>query len=242
MKEKSRIGTAGVVLLAGCLAVAAGCLALRPASAWGQPVGFAVGARVGTIGIGPEASVRFGPLGVRGGYGLLPLKLDATRFYDIDGVVKADLELPRSWYTIGADFHLGQFMRLGGGILYKPGDVVAEVALEPDATVRLGDQRYLGDVVSGFTGTHVSRSTAFFALVGFGANVPGGFGVSLDLGAAFLGDAEVGLSATGDPDVVNSAAFRANLEAEEDRIADEAATYLKYWPVLNVSVRFGFGG
>lgn len=242
MKAKSRIGTTGVLFLAGCLAVAAGCLALRPASAWGQPVGFAVGARVGTIGIGPEASVRFGPLGVRGGYGLLPLKLDATRFYDIDGVVKADLELPRSWYTIGADFHLGQFMRLGGGILYKPGDIVAEVALEPDATVRLGDQRYLGDVVSGFTGTHVSRSTAFFALVGFGANAPGGFGVSLDLGAAFLGDAEVGLSATGDSDVVNSAAFRANLEAEEERIADEAATYLKYWPVLNVSVRFGFGG
>lgn len=222
--------------------VAAGCLVAVPAAAWGQPVGFGLGVRAGTVGIGPEASVRFGPLGVRGGYGLLPLKLDATRFYDIDGVVTAELKLPRNWYTIGADLHLGGFMRLGGGLLYKPDDVVAEVALESDASVRLGNERYGGDAVTGFTGRHVSSSTAPFAVIGFGANAPGGFGVSVDLGVAFLGDAAVGLEATGAADVIGTTAFRANLEAEEDRIADEAATYLKYWPVLNVSLRFGFGG
>lgn len=223
-------------------AVVAGCLAMTPAAARGQPVGFGLGARAGTVGIGPEASMRLGPLGVRGGYGLLPLELDAARFYDINGVVTAALKLPRDWYTIGADLHLGQFMRLGGGILYKPGNVVAEVALEPDATVRLGDERYGGSDVTGFTGTHISRSTAPFAVIGIGANTPVGFGVSVDLGVAFLGDAEVGLEATGAADVVGTAEFRANLAAEEDRIADEAATYLKYWPILNVSLRFGFGG
>ena len=234
-KLRIRATTAAVVALAGCLAVG-------PGAAQGQPVGFGLGARVGTIGIGPEASARFGPLGVRGGYGLLPLELNATRFVEIDGVATAELRLPRDWYTLGVDLHLGNFMRLGGGLLYKPGDIVAEVIIDSDATVELGGERYGGSQVSGLVGTHVSRSAAPFVVVGFGANAPGGFGVSFDLGVAYLGDAEVGLEATGRADVIGTAEFRANLAAEEGRIADEAATYLKYWPVLNVSLRYGFGG
>lgn len=219
----------------------AGVLAGAAPQAFGQPVSFALGARAGTVGIGPEAAVRMGPVGFRGGYGLLPLELDATDFYDIDRVSSAKLKLPRNWYTVGADLYLGGFFRLGGGLLYKPGDVSADVTLDPEARITLGEHTYEPGEVGTISGVHRSRTTAAFALVGFGANAPGGFGVSLDLGVAFLGDAQVELEATGSS-VVGTADFRRHLDQEQENIADRAATYLKYWPIASVTVRFGFGG
>lgn len=210
-------------------------------AAFAQPVSFGVGARAGTVGIGPEVAVRVGPLGLRGGYGLLPLELDATDFYDIDRVSSAKLKLPRDWYTVGADLHVGGFFRLGGGLLYKPGDVSADVTLDPASRITLGEHTYDPGEIATVKGVHSSRTTAPFASIGFGANAPGGFGVALDLGVAFLGDAQVNLQATG-AGVVDTDDFRRHLEQEEAKIADRAATYLKYWPIASVTVRFGFGG
>lgn len=230
-------GVAAAAVLAG-----AAFFAGAAPEAFGQPVSFAVGARGGTVGIGPEVAVRLGPVGLRGGYGLLPLELDATDFYKIDRVSSAKLKLPRDWYTVGADFYMGGFFRLGGGLLYKPGDVSADVALDPGARIELGGHTYEPGEVGSVAGVHKSRETAPFALVGFGASAPGGFGVSLDLGVAFLGDAEVDLQATGAASVIDTDEFRRRLEQEEENIADRAATYLKYWPIASVTVRFGFGG
>lgn len=221
--------------------LAAVLMAIAPTTAMSQPMSIGVGARVGTVGIGPEISVRMGPMGVRFGYGVLPLTIDATRYYSIEGVAKAELSLPRDWYTLGADLHLGQFVRFGAGVLHKPGDVTAEVVLESASAIELGGTFYRTPDVTGVNGTHASRSTALFGLVGFGANAPGGFGVSIDLGLAVLGDADVSLTATGLPEVINSEKLRNDLRQEEERVSEEAAAYLKYWPMLNVTVRFGFG-
>lgn len=222
--------------------MAAAALAAAPATATAQSLGFAVGARAGTVGIGVEAGVRAGKTALRGGYGLLPLRIDATRFYDIDGVTSAKLTLPRHWYTVGADFHLGSFFRIGGGVLFKPGEVVGEVVLEPTAAVELGGRLYEAGRVRELKGTHYSRNQAFFAVIGFGNSDSRGLGLSLDVGAAFLGDARVALEATGDPEVTGTEAFRRDLAEEEERIADQAATYLKYWPIASVAIRYGFGG
>lgn len=235
MRTTQRVGA--LVALAGALGASTG----GAAAASGQPVSFGVGARAGTVGIGPEVAVRLGPLGLRGGYGLLPLELDATDFYKIDRVSAAKLKLPRDWYTVGAELHVGGFFRLGGGLLYKPGDVTADVTLDSTARITLGEHTYEPGEVATVKGVHSSRKTAAFASIGFGANAPGGFGVSLDLGAAFLGDARVELEATG-ASVVGTEDFRRHLDQEEANIADRAATYLKYWPIASVTVRFGFGG
>lgn len=214
-------------------------LAAAPAPGFAQS--FAVGARAGTVGLGAEAAIRSGQAAIRGGFGLLPLRIDATTFYDIDGVTSAKLTLPRHWYTVGADFLLGSFFRVGGGVLFKASDVVAEIVLEPTAAVELGGRLYEAGQVRELKGTHRSRDRAFFAVIGFGANDSRGFGVSLDVGAAFLGDARVALEATGDPDVTGTEAFRRDLAEEEESVARRAATYLKYWPIASVAVSYGFG-
>jgi len=221
--------------------LAAVFLAIAPTTALSQPMSVGVGARVGTVGIGPEISVRMGPMGVRFGYGVLPLEIDAARYYSIDGIAKAELSLPRDWYTLGADLHLGQFVRFGAGVLHKPGDVTAEVVLESLSAIELGGTFYRPPDITGIRGTHASRSTALYGLIGFGANAPGGFGISVDLGLAVLGDADVSLTATGLPEVINSDQLRNDLRLEETRVSEEAAAYLKYWPILNITLRFGFG-
>ncbi len=234
--ESRRGATPAAVLVATLAAGGA------PARAPAQLAGFEVGARAGTVGLGVEGGVRFGQAAFRAGYGLLPFSIDATDFYDIDGVASAKLRLPRHWYTVGADFYLGGFFRVGGGVLFKPGDVSADVVLEPTAAVELGGRLYTAGRVREISGTHRSRNEAFFALIGFGTRAPVGFGVSLDLGAAFLGDARVDLEAAGEAGLSESEEFRRHLDLEEDNIADRAATYLKYWPIASVTVRFGFGG
>ncbi len=215
------------------------CLAVLPAPALAQ--GFTIAARAGTTGVGPEASFRTGAVVFRGSYGLLPITFNATRYFDIDGVERAKVELPSSWFTLGADVVLGGFFRIGAGVLHKPGDFKTTVTFQADTMVVLGDQTYSPSAVTALKGAYSSRSTAAFALIGFGTSAPGGFGVFIDVGVAFVGDASLNLEAEGDRAVIETQEFRDALEAEERRAEDRAGKYLKYWPVVNVGLRFGFG-
>ncbi len=218
----------------------AGALCLAAFAAPVSAQGFGIAARAGTTGVGPEASFRVGSVVFRGSYGLLPVTVNATRYFDIDGVERAKIELPGNWFTVGADLALGGFFRIGAGVLHKPGDFKATVVFKSD-TVRIGGEPYLPDVITALEGGYSSRATVPFALIGFGTSAPAGFGVSIDLGVAFAGDAALNLSAQGRPEVVDTDAFRAALEREERRVEDRAGKYLKYWPVVNVRLRFGFG-
>lgn len=221
-------------VLGACL-----CLAVLPAPAMAQ--GFSIAARAGTTGVGPEASFRAGSVVFRGSYGLLPITFNATRYFDIDGVERARIELPSNWFTIGADVVLGGFFRIGAGVLHKPGDFKTTVVFKSDTMVVLGGEPYSPSVVTALKGAYSSRSTAPFALIGFGAGAPGGFGFFIDLGVAFVGDASLGFDAEGDRAVIETQEFRDALDREERRVEDRAGKYLKYWPVVNVGLRFGFG-
>lgn len=235
MARRGRTRTA--VAAAGLLASLA--LAAVPSTAAAQ--GFTLAARAGTTGVGPEASVRLGSVVLRGAYGLLPLTVNVARYYDIDGVDQAKIELPGNWVTAGADLALGGFFRIGAGVLYKPGDFKTTVAFAADSSVTIGGQSYDPSEITALEGSYSSRATAPFALIGFGTRAPGGFGVFVDLGVAFVGDASLGFSAKGEEAVIASSDFQDALEREERRIEDKAGRYLKYWPILNVGLRFGFG-
>lgn len=136
---------------------------------------------------------------------------------------------------------LGGFFRIGAGVLHKPGDFKATVNFKSDTMVVLGGEPYSPSVVTALKGAYSSRSTAPFALVGFGTSAPGGFGFFVDVGVAFAGDASLDFTAEGDRAVIDTEAFRDALDREERRVEDKAGKYLKYWPVVNVGLRFGFG-
>ena len=78
-------------------------------------------------------------------------------------------------------------------------------------------------------------------LIGFGRHTSTGIGLFVDLGAAFLGESEVSLEATGDPAVVNSAEFQAELRQQETNIEEDLGSYINVWPILSIGLRIGVG-
>jgi hypothetical protein len=204
---------------------------LAPAPAQGQ--GFAIGARAGTAGIGPEAALGLSDaLVIRAGLGLVPFEYSS----EIEGR-EYTLSLPSSFATVGVDFYPGGGpVRIMGGLLFRSGNV------EVESPVEVGDE--VGGFVATSAGTvfgELEQSTvAPFAGIGFGKHTAGGIGIFLDLGVAMAGEGDVVLSASGayanDPNV-NPALAQVSQDIE-----DEAGDYLKFWPILSVGLKVPLGG
>jgi hypothetical protein len=205
--------------------------------------GFGVAARVGTIGAGAEAAVGLtDAFVIRGGIGLMPLELKNPSFWDPGTDVDATLKLPKTWYNIGADLYLAGGFRIGGGMLFKPDDPTLTGALSGSASIDIGGTTYTATDVAEVKGTLKSKSSAPYALIGFGKHTKTGIGLFLDLGVAMLGDPKVSLEATkGNPTVINSATFQSRLRTEETKIENDVGSYLKLWPILNLGIKFGIG-
>ncbi len=211
------------------LALSAGLL-LVPVKAHGQ--GFAIGARAGTAGIGPEIALGLSDAAViRGGVGLVPFEYTS----EIEGR-EYTLTLPSSFATVGLDFYPGGGpVRLMGGVLFRSGNVGVESPVQ------------VGEDVGGFTaqsaGTifgELEQSTvAPYAGIGFGKHTEGSFGFFLDLGVAMAGEGDVVLSTSGslssDPDVGNM------LNSISQDIEDQAADYLKFWPIVSIGLKVPLG-
>jgi hypothetical protein len=217
-------------------------VAALPAAVSAQ--GFGVAGRAGTMGIGAEAALGLNDMLVfRGGIGLMPLELDPTSFWDPGTNVNANLKLPETWYNVGVDLYLGGGgFRIGGGMLFKPDDPTITASLESTASINIGGTTYTGTDVAEVLGTLNSKDQAPYVLIGFGKHTSTGIGLFLDLGVAMLGEPEVTLEATsGNPAVINSNEFKSRLASEAASIESDVGTYLKFWPILNLGVRFGIG-
>ena len=216
------------------LTLSAALLLVVPAAVSAQGLGLA--ARAGTLGVGPEVALGLSDgFVIRGGIGVTPFEPTVT----IDDI-PFTLTLPDRWITIGADIYLGGTFRIGGGMLFKSGDPM--LAGEITGSTTIGDVTYTSTEVSQLTGTLDSKDRAPYVLLGFGKHTSTGIGLFLDLGVAFLGESEVALAATGDPAVVNSPEFQAELRKQETNIEDDLGQYIKMWPILSIGVRIGVGG
>ena len=203
------------------IAALVGGLLLTPLPASGQ---IGVAARAGTLGIGGEAALNISDrLVVRGGIGLVPLTVSTT----FDGI-DVELELPDSWYNLGLDLYLNSAFRIGAGFLFRPDD--------PTLT---GDLQGPVDV-GGLTLTPEQIGTLTYLLVGFGKHTSSGFGLSLDVGAAFTGDPQVTLDASGGT-FSDQPELDARLQQEAQDFEDDMKGYLKVWPILSLGVRLGIG-
>lgn len=200
--------------------------------------GLGIAARAGTLGVGAEIALGLtDAFVIRGGLGLTPLEPSLT-IDDIDFT----LTLPETWFNVGADLYLGGSFRIGGGMLFKPDDFSIVGEITGSTTIEIGDEMYDATQVSQLRGTLDSEKQAPYVLIGFGKHTSSGIGLFLDLGAAFLGDSNVILTATGDPAVVNSPEFQAELRKQETNIEDDFASYIKIWPIVNIGLRIGVGG
>ena len=209
----------------------------RPARALQEHV--AVGARLGTLGIGADAVVPMNErFTVRGGVGFLGFDVDLTGRFGLADNRTAELSLPSALYTFGAEASFG-VLRAGAGLLVRSGDPAYEITYGTGATIDIGGGFYTQSDVRTLTTTLVSGSTAPYVLLGIDSDLPNRLGFFADLGAVLMLDAGFEMTATGDPAVLNSAAFRSDLEAERREAEDDAGGFVNYWPIVSVGLRYG---
>ena len=192
---------------------------------------FGVGARVGTLGFGAEAGLGLSDhLVIRGGLGSFLMEFDGE-YDDVEYTVSP----PSLTGTLGVDFYpTGGTFRLMAGLMFRDGDFELESGdLSGAGGIEIGDGEYTES--GNLFGTLATSSTAPFVGLGFGRHTAGGFGVFMDFGVAFVGEPDVGLRAEGPIDSVPG--FQEDLEREEQNLEDDAASYLKYWPILNFGVK-----
>jgi hypothetical protein len=217
------------------LTLSTALLLVVPAAVSAQ--GFGIAGRAGTLGVGGEVALGLtDAFVIRGGLGLIPFEPTAT----IDDI-EFTLKLPEKWMTIGADIYLGGSFRIGGGMLFKPDDptLTGEIV---GGSVEIGDTTYTSTEVSQLTGVLDSKDQAPYVLIGFGRHTASGIGLFLDLGAAFIGEPEVRLDATGNSTIIGSSEFQSELRKQETNIEDDLGSYIKVWPILNIGLRIGVGG
>lgn len=194
--------------------------------------------RVGTLGVGAEAAVDLsGRIALRGGAGLamgLSTFRPSTTFDGVD----VDLVLPNEWYNVGLDYYLNGVIRIGGGVVFVSDEPTLRGAFaEP---VDIGGTTLTPSEIGLLTGVVSTNRRAAYALVGLGRHTTSGFGVSLDVGAAFLGnDPSVTLAATGGSYAQEALADL--LVAEARSFENDMKTYLTIWPLLSFGLRYGIG-
>lgn len=201
----------------------------------------AIGARAGTLGIGPEVAVGLSDwLAVRGGIGYFPLDLDDVELEDLTYAV----DPPKTYSSLGVDFYPGGGpFRLMGGLIFRSGNIEVSTSVSP------GDE--VGGIVmpmgGGITGEVEQETRGPFFGIGFGKHTSGGFGLFLDLAVAVLGSPEVVLSP--DAQLAQVPGITQALAQEEERIKDEISSYLgddekylEYWPILSLGFKIPVGG
>ena len=199
----------------------------------------AVGGRLGTLGLGADVAVALNErVAVRGGAGFLGFDVDLTGRFGLADTRTAELSLPSALYTIGAEVSSGR-LRAGAGLLFRSGDPTYEITYLSGATIDIGGGFYQHPEVRTITTTLVSGSTAPYVLFGFASNSKRGFGFVVDLGAVLHLNPKFDMAATGDPMVLNSPEFRADLATEQRQAEDDAGGFVNYWPIISMGLRYG---
>jgi hypothetical protein len=194
-----------------------------------QDVG--VGARIGTLGLGVEAALGLNEnFVIRGGIGSFIVDFTGD-FSDITYTVTP----PSLTTTLGVDIYpTGGSFRLMGGLMYRSEDIrVDSDPITPGSPIEIGDNEY--DEAGTLHGELDTKSTAPFVGFGFGRHTSGGFGVSFDLGVAFVGEPNVVLTADG---ALGSAeGIDEDLRIEEEKFKDDVGQVLQYWPILSFGLK-----
>jgi len=199
----------------------------------------ALGAHLGTLGMGADVGVAINEtFALRGGAGVYGFGLDLTGRFGLADNRTAELSLPSAMFTIGAEVSDG-VLRAGAGLLIRAGDPVYEITYGNGASIDIGGGYYTQPEVRTLATTLVAGSITPYALVGYGSRRSRGLGFVVDVGAAFPQDAGFEMAATGDPEVLGSARFQTDLEAERREAENDAGGWLSIWPIVRLGLRYG---
>ncbi len=194
-----------------------------------------IGLRASTLGAGGELSVRGKYLGLRVGGYYFTTNRNAT-IQGIDYALKPKLQNA----TAIVDLHpLGSAFHLSGGMLYNSNQGTVEAQLTGPITI--GTTTYQPSDVGSLTG-EVRYASKYAPYAGLGFSGRGRVSLLFDVGVVFSGYPKVALTGTTNLTGQAKAAFDQNVQQEIQNVQDdiESRSYLKYYPVVSLGLRFGF--
>ncbi|MFQ5704556.1 MAG: hypothetical protein ACE5HT_11100 [Gemmatimonadales bacterium] len=199
-----------------------------PAILAAQGVGIAV--HGGTLGVGADLAVSpVSRIALRGGANFIPVDVDFT--YSGTPVT---LDPPSPQYTAFLDLFLVGGLRITGGAVFSPDDVVLTGNFT--GTIDIGNTTYSLAEVGKLTGTIVNDDVAPYVGIGWGNPAGSRFGFFLDLGIAFQGKPSVVLSANGTASTLLS--FATDLEQERQDFENDIDLF-RYYPVASIGFSIG---
>jgi hypothetical protein len=194
----------------------------------------AFGATAGTLGVGPEISLRpMEGLGVRGNLYWLSFSHDA----DVDDIdYHGDLGLLSvgamlDWYPFDGGF------RVSAGGRWNGNEV--DLFAQPANDVTIGGTTYTPAEIGRLTGTVETNPFAPVLTIGWGGDLSRGLSIGVEAGILYQGAPEItNLRARGgllesDPGLLG------DLEDEEELIEDEMENY-QVWPVFQLLLLYRF--
>ena len=213
-------------------------LLLAPVPALAQ--GFAVSGHVGTSGLGGGVIVGVTPkLNLRGMFGFFPSEPelnieDIDWIFDFPTFILATLDFyPMSGFHLSA----GALMISDEGRLGAVGTAVGQ-------TLRFGDNTYTLSAEDEIVGFFEMKGFQPYVGIGFGNGIGKKVGLNLDVGVGFGEQPTITAIAQGPlaDDLIAGPQFQADVQAELQEIEDEIPSFLKFYPVITLSVSIGFGG
>jgi hypothetical protein len=209
-------------------------LLLVPVSVSAQDEGMAIGVGLSasTMGIGVDGAVQLmSRVAVRGRVAFLPYEPE----FDV-GNNRFTVELPSPQIGIFADLSVAGPLRLTGGLRYSASDPSGTAIIAANENVDIGNGSYTGAQVGTLAGAIETSAMAPYIGLGVGSVAGRGFGMFIDVGAAFHGTPTVDLKADGS--LSSQQSFQADLQLEEDA-ANEDLEDFKIYPVIGFGFRIG---
>jgi hypothetical protein len=202
-----------------------------PALAGGR---IALGITGGTLGVGPELTVRpIKKLGVRANVTWLGFKLNqGVNDIDYDGDVKfLSVGAMADWYPFGGG------LRVSAGVRWNGNDV--DLSARPSANVTIGGTTYTPAQIGRLTGLVDANDAAPILTIGWGGRLRSGFSVGVEAGFLYQGSPKVhDLRARGGL-LEGDLGLLTDLQDEAQRIERKMTSY-KYLPVLQATLTYHF--
>lgn len=198
--------------------------------------GVAVGADIGTLGLGGKATVCILPeyLNVRGGYSWAELTVN-SKIRDIE----YDMDLSYGSFPVMVDWHpFGNHFRISAGAIFNNNS--AGLKAKTTDKLKIGDMEFTPAQVGTLKGDiKFGNSTAPYVGLGFGNAVLPNQALSFvfDLGVFFTGY-DLSLTSEGGT-MSDNPILLSNLEKEE-KDAQEDLDKIKIYPVLSFGLAYHF--
>lgn len=196
--------------------------------------GVAVGAKVGTLGFGPEVAVHVAPwLNLRGSFNLLDWDM-SREIEDVD--YDATFDYTSFLAVVDIFPYSGRSFHLSGGVALVDG--LIDLKGTPENLVRIGNNDYEPDEVGTITSVFSAENIAPYAGIGFGNPVrpDQAWSFTFDLGVIFQ-SADVSISSNGSK--AGDPQFEADLELERQEIESDLDAF-KVYPVVSFTIAYHF--